>query len=251
MKNISKLKFLGSSDSAGIPVHNCTCTICTEYRHKKKTNLASCAYIEINNEIILIDAGHENISNIFDGKKITAVLLTHFHADHCLGLLRLRHSAQNIICIHPKDKEGFSDLYKHKYSLTFIENTPFEKSRLKDIFFTAIPLKHSKNTTGYLIEYKKTKLAYLSDCFALGKESMNFLKQQSLDYIFIDACYDERKEKGNHLNYKQAEKILDDLGAKKSFLIHGSHETLNYIQENNIKLKYTYVKENFEVNFPT
>lgn len=32
------LKFLGTADSAGIPVHNCTCTICKDFRKKSKIN---------------------------------------------------------------------------------------------------------------------------------------------------------------------------------------------------------------------
>ena len=103
-----KITFLGTADSAGIPVHNCLCEVCGSYRKDKKANLSTCAYIEIDNSIILLDAGHENISNIFDSKKIEAVFLTHFHADHCLGLLRLRHSFDTIKCFHPQDKNGFS-----------------------------------------------------------------------------------------------------------------------------------------------
>ncbi|MEA3451509.1 MAG: hypothetical protein U9Q83_06350 [Bacteroidota bacterium] len=33
-------------------------------------------------------------------------MLTHFHPDHALGLLRLRYSSDKIDCYHPKDKNG-------------------------------------------------------------------------------------------------------------------------------------------------
>lgn len=87
-----KLKFLGSTDSAGIPVHNCNCIVCEKYREEKRVNFSTCTYLELNVKVILLNAGIDLISNIFDKKKISAVFLTHIHADHCMGLLKLRYS---------------------------------------------------------------------------------------------------------------------------------------------------------------
>jgi phosphoribosyl 1,2-cyclic phosphate phosphodiesterase len=244
-----KLNFLGSANSAGIPVHNCSCVICCEYRGKGITNLSTSAYLELKNGVILLDAGVENISNIFDGKKIKAILLTHFHADHCLGLLRLRHSIDKIDCYHPQDEEGFSDLFKHNHSISYTQIDIFKKLNFEEFVITSIPLKHSKNTLGYCIEYKDKTIVYLTDCFGLEKESYSFLKNKNIDFAFIDACYDERKIKGNHLNYLQASKILDDLEVKNGYLMHVSHTTKEYIQENNVELKYRYVESNDSFDF--
>ncbi len=237
-----KLKFLGTADSAGFPVHNCQCMVCTYHREKGLKNLSTSAYIKVDNSVILLDAGIEDISNIFDGNDIKAVFLTHFHADHCLGLLRLRHSVQKIECFHPKDKDGFSDLFKHKHSVCYNEIEEFSTQNIDDISFTALPLKHSKNTFGYFIKTKNKNIAYLTDCSGIPKESLDFLKSQKIDLAFIDACYDERKEVGNHLNYNQASAILDELKVKEGYLMHISHTTLEYILKNKVNLKYKYVK---------
>jgi len=237
-----KLKFLGTADSGGIPSHNCTCSICQEYRLKGKKNLATSAYIECKNgEIILLDAGIEDIASIFDRKKIVAVFLTHFHADHALGLLRLRYSSDDINCYHPKDKDGFADLFKHPKAIQFTENIPFESIEINDIKFIPIPLKHSKNTTGYLIQSKNKTIAYLTDCAGIFEKSMKFLLSHDIDECYIDACLAPDFQKGNHLNYEEASKILDEINAKKSYLIHGSHVTLEYIKKNNLQLKYNYI----------
>lgn len=237
-----KLKFLGTADSAGFPVHNCKCSVCTYHRQKSKVNLSTSAYIKYNDNVILLDAGIEDISNIFDSKNINAVFLTHFHADHCLGLLRLRHSNDKINCYHPKDENGFSDLFKHKHSIGYNEIKPFESHEIDGIKFTAIPLKHSKNTFGYFIQINNINIAYLTDCAGIPKKSMTYLKKQNIDYAFIDACYDERTEVGNHLNYNQASDLLDELKVKNGYLMHISHTTLEYILENEIILRYKYVK---------
>lgn len=238
------IQFLGTANSAGIPVHNCKCKVCCSYREKKEENLSTSAYISIDNSIILLDAGIDSISSLFDGKKIEAIFLTHFHADHCLGLLRLRHSNDKMFCYHPKDKIGFSDLFKHNHSICYKQINEKQKITIKDISFTPITLKHSKNTFGYIIEYKNNTIAYLTDCFGISKENKEFLKNKEIDYAFIDACYDERKEMGNHLNYLQASEILDELNVRNGYLMHISHSTQEYIINNKIKLKYKYVRAN-------
>lgn len=236
------IQFLGTADSGGIPSHNCQCQICNEYREQKKTNLATSAYIKCDNsEIILLDAGIENISTIFDGQTIKAIMLTHFHPDHAVGLLRLRYSSDKIDCYHPKDKYGFADLYKHSKSINYIQNTPFESIKLNNIEFIPIPLKHSKNTTGYLIISKNKTLAYLTDCAGINDDSMNYLLSKKIDECYIDACLTPKYKKGNHLNYEEATIILDKIDAKKSYFIHGSHLTFDYIKKNNISLKYKYL----------
>ncbi|WP_417328542.1 MBL fold metallo-hydrolase [Halarcobacter sp.] len=237
-----KLKFLGTADSAGIPVHNCTCNVCNKYRKNNIQNLATSAYLEIEDKIILLDAGVENISTIFDGKEIKAIFLTHFHADHCLGLLKLRHSKDTIKCFHPNDKDGFSDLFKHTHSILYNKLDEFESVCIDNISFTAIPLVHSKKCNGYLIEYKNHTIAYLTDTSKVSEKVIKFLKSKKLDYCFIDACYDERKEVGNHLNYFQASKILNSLNVKNGYLMHISHTTQDYIEKNKVSLKYKYLK---------
>lgn len=238
-----ELKFLGTADSGGIPSHNCVCSICEEYRNNGKKNLATSAYIECeNDEIILIDAGIEDIASIFDGKKIAAVFLTHFHPDHAVGLLRLRYSSDKIVCYHPKDKDGFADLFKHPKAIQFKENSPFESININDITFTPIPLKHSKNTTGYLIQSSTTTVAYLTDCAGISDESMKFLKSFDIGTCYIDACLSPDSDSGNHFNYQEATIALDEIGARNSFLIHASHSTLDYIRQNNIQLKYDFCK---------
>ena len=243
-----KLKFLGTADSAGIPVHNCYCEICEEHRIQKMQNLSTSAYIQTDSGVILLDAGLDSISDMFDGKKIQGVFLTHFHSDHCMGLLRLRHSNDEINCYHPEDKQGFSDLFKHTHAINYEIMKPFESIEVDEVKFTAIPLKHSKNTFGYFIQTRNTNIAYLTDCAGLEYASLNYLCEQKIDIAFIDACYDERKNAGNHLNYRQAEKVLDKLGVKEGYLMHASHTTLEYINTQDVKLKYHYITPDDEFN---
>lgn len=100
-----EFRFLGTSDSGGIPVHNCDCLACESYREKGKINLATCGVLEDEDGVILFDGGAEDLANQFDGKTIKGVCLTHFHGDHALGLLRLRYSKDKSLVITQKMKK--------------------------------------------------------------------------------------------------------------------------------------------------
>jgi len=240
-----KFKFLGTSDSAGMPVHNCKCVACEKYRTASKTNLATCAVLELKGGVILFDAGHENLANLLDGVKIKGICLTHFHADHALGLLKLRYSNDSIICHHPKDELGFSDLFKHKKSIIYKENTELKPIFIDNIKIIPVPLKHSKNTSGYIIETPTQTIAYLTDCAGIKDKYLKILQTYNFDYVFVDACFAPPKQ-GNHLNYKSASELLNQLNTKNGYLIHQGHETLAYILENDVNLKYKYASSNQE-----
>ena len=240
-----RLRFLGTSDSAGMPVHNCMCTGCMEYRQNGRKNYPTSAIIEGEDGVIMLDAGYDEACWHLDGRVIHGIFLTHFHADHVYGLLRLRFSEETIPVFHPYDEKGFAKLYEQPHRLRFTCNTPFIPLHVNGITLTPIPLKHSKNTTGYLIETAEKRVAYLTDCAGIPKESMAFLQLKPLDAVFIDACYAPDFVGGNHLNFEQAGVFIKALGAKEGFLMHECHQTASYVLENKPMLPYPYIPEGF------
>ncbi|MDR3178138.1 MAG: MBL fold metallo-hydrolase, partial [Campylobacteraceae bacterium] len=240
------LKFIGTSDTAGIPVYGCNCAACDMYRKSGRRNGPSCAYIEFDGNAIFIDSGSDALLQIREGKKFAAQFLTHFHADHAYGLLRLRHMASSAPCYHPKDDKGFADLLTRGHGLKFVENTPFKSVTISGLEFTPIPLIHTRPTHGYLIKTPNKTAAYLTDCSGIEEQSLDFLQKANLDAVFIDASYDIDYDEGKHLNFNQANELIELIGARDGFLIHQCHYSLSYVINNNLKLKYTYIPENFE-----
>jgi len=241
-----KFEFLGTSDTGGIPLLGCTCVVCEEAREKKKNNRSTSAYLELEDgSVILFDAGYDLLSDRFNTTHIRAVFLTHFHADHCLGLLRLRKSPNPITCYIPDDAHGFGDLFTHKDSITYTVLDPFEKVCIEGVEIVAIPLMHSKPTHGYGIFTCKARVAYLTDCGGIEAPSMAYLQEQAFEHLFIDACYTSEFISTKHLNWESAGAYIKKSGAQKGYLIHASCKTLLPLHVKKVTLPYPYIDKGF------
>ncbi len=85
--NETKLTFLGTGTSQGIPVIGCHCPVCSSSDQKDK-RLRSSALIEHQGLKILIDAGPDFRQQLLrEGvDNLDAILITHEHKDHTGGL---------------------------------------------------------------------------------------------------------------------------------------------------------------------
>ena len=242
-----KFEFLGTSDTGGIPLHNCLCEICEEARKSGVSNRSTSAYLELDDgSVILFDAGYDLLCEKFNTTKIRAVFLTHFHADHCLGLIRLRKSADKICCYIPNDSNGFGDLFTHKDSIEYVVLEPFEKVVIEGVEITAVPLIHSKPTYGYMLTCKEV-VAYLTDCASIPEDSLAFLQSHTISHLFLDACYEPSYASTKHLNWESASEVIDAIAPKNGYLIHASCKTLLPLKKSGKSLKYPYIKNGFRV----
>ena len=241
-----KFEFLGTADTGGIPLHQCRCVICEEARQKGIHNRSTSAYLELDDgSVILFDAGDDLLMERFNTKRIRAVFLTHFHADHCLGLIRLRKSVDTIVCYTPNDTQGFGDLFVHKDSIDYKVLEPFESIEIEGIRIVAVPLLHSKLTHGYVVFTPKSVVAYLTDCASIPEPSLEYLKSQTIDHLFLDAAYSPCFESKKHLNWQSAEEYIDSISPKKGYLIHASCKTILPLHTSGIVLKYPYIDKGF------
>lgn len=84
---MTKLRFLGTGTSQGVPIIACQCPVCKSTDSRDKRFRAS-AFVDYEGMNILIDAGPDFRSQMLaaDIRHLDAILLTHNHKDHTGGL---------------------------------------------------------------------------------------------------------------------------------------------------------------------
>ena len=105
MKEKTRLLFLGTGTSQGVPMIGCRCPVCTSADPRDKRLRAS-ALVHCDGLDILVDAGPDFRYQMLraDVRHLDAILLTHNHKDHTGGLDDVRsfnlleHKPVNIYC---------------------------------------------------------------------------------------------------------------------------------------------------------
>jgi len=238
ISNETKLIFLGTGTSQGIPVIGCKCPVCSSMDQKDK-RLRSSALIEHGGLNILIDAGpdfrqqllRENIGTL------DAILLTHEHKDHTGGLDDVRainyltKKALPIYCeqrvkssLEMEYSYAFSE-YKYpgapEFDMKIIDERPFEvTSRLdpqKRVTVTPIRVMHYKLP---ILGYRIGNIAYITD--ANRVDDQEFSKLQGLEVLVVNTI--RKQHHISHFSLQEAIDFAQRVGAKNSYLTHLSHQ---------------------------
>lgn len=125
----------------------------------------NCYSLEINNEILLLDAGfkYKDILKFIDYKidKVVGCLVTHLHNDHSKGVKELAENGVNVYAL--------TSVFEHKAIQTHRCKTVKANSRYMVGNFTILPfeLEHDVENVGFLIQHSKTKekILYITDTF--------------------------------------------------------------------------------------
>ena len=220
-----RLTFLGTGAAGGVPLWGCSCTVCTRARidvsYARRPN---CAVIEAGEVRLLLDAGVMDVAERFPSGTLSAILITHFHADHVQGLFHLRWGFGELEVYAPHDSEGCADLYKNPGPLRFKHLSKFETFNVGDVCITPVPLVHSKPTLGYCIEHNGARLAYLSDTRELPPATASFLTEWQPHAICLDCTYPPGTEGNlNHFDLPEVIAISKDFPNSNIVLMHIGH----------------------------
>lgn len=161
-----KIKFLGTSAGWPLPRLGCNCEICIS-KNKEDTRTRTQVLV---NDSILLDAGPDTYKHLksVDVQKLDAVLISHEHPDHTLGLWDLTHIYNknkiiNIYVTHDLVARVNSLLGPHKKNLkvnVVKANQPFLINNVKVEYF---PVIHGK-IPAFGIKLKESKIfIYITD----------------------------------------------------------------------------------------
>jgi phosphoribosyl 1,2-cyclic phosphate phosphodiesterase len=223
----------------GVPTLGCSCRVCTS-QDPRDTRMRPSVAVEWEAEgvtrRVLIDTGPDFRQQAlrFGVDHIDAVLYTHAHADHILGLDDLR----PLTFTRGKQKvplyadAATAEVLERVFSYTLSENATYptrarvELRRLDGpaevdgVRFIPVPLVHGRlEVTGY----RFGNAAYLTDMSSIPESSFPLL--EGVDVVVLDALRPEPHP--SHANIADATVWAKRLQARESWFTHMSHEIMH------------------------
>ena len=243
-----RVTLLGTGTSTGVPVVGCRCRVCTS-SDPRDTRLRCAAYVEVKTESggsddvvrLVIDTGPDfRQQALAHGiEAVDAVLVTHHHFDHVVGLDDLRpfffgNPRPIPVYASPETaavlREMFAYIFRDgtypgisRLDLHEVVTAPFTvESRYGggSITVTPIPAMHG---TLPVLGYRIGRFAYLTDVSGIPKASMALLAD--LDVLVLDAL--RRDPHPTHLSFREATALAARIGARETHFIHMTHSVLH------------------------
>lgn len=251
------LTVLGSGTSMGVPTIGCDCRVCTSADPRDRRTRPS-VMVEYDGRLVLIDttpdfreqALREHIHHV------DAVLYTHGHADHILGLDDLRpltfHREGRIPLYAPEPvlrqlSSMFAYIFKGDYKFGGLARVELHQINgslelFGQVFEPVIVIHGDAEIFGY----RFGSAAYLTDFSEIPEASMQRL--QGLDVLFLDAL--RHKPHPTHSTVANSLSLVERLKPRRAFFTHICHdlphEETNASLPPNVRLAYDGLKLEFE-----
>ena len=226
-----KLKFLGTGTSQGIPVIGCRCEVCTSLDPKNKRFRSSALITTDAEKKILIDCGPDFRMQMLDNKEehVDAILLTHEHNDHVIGLDDVR----PLVFRSGKDMEIYcaervGNELKTRFAYAFAEDKypgapSFELHQIIgnfDLFDAEVIPIDILHYHLPIFGFKFENLAYITDASFISELEKEKLK--NLDFLILN-CIRKEHFHPAHFILPQVLELFEELKPKKMYLTHLSH----------------------------
>ena len=251
-----KLTFLGTGTSHGLPYVGCECAVCTSTDPLNKR--LRCSVIvedDAGSTQILVDTSPDLRQQFLREKlsQISAVMWTHTHNDHMIGLDDLRPVTDICGYVPAYATQSTMAHLQNIFGYAFVEDrehagfprlaprlieprVPFE---IGDFRITPIPILHGRaEILAYRFERAESTLIYATDCSFVPDESWEMM--QKPDVFVVDAL--RWNEHPTHFNIEQALEAAAKIGAKQTYFTHAAHD-LDHHQTNlqlppNVEMAY-------------
>jgi len=252
-----ELTVLGSGTSMGVPAIACRCPVCLSTDpHDKRTRPS--IQLRYNDRVVLIDTGPDfRAQALREGMdRLDAVLYTHSHADHILGLDDVRpFSLPEGKVINIYGNRPALDGLRRVFKYIFDGNYPFGGVPLvQDHLITGpvelfglefIPV---KVLHGYLevLGFRFGPVAYLTDYNKIPDSSYPLLR--GVEILFLDAL--RHISHPTHQTVAEALREVEKIKPRQAFFTHIahdlSHEQTNATLPTNVRLCYDGMKLEIE-----
>jgi phosphoribosyl 1,2-cyclic phosphate phosphodiesterase len=226
-----KLTVLGSGTSMGVPTLGCHCAVCTSNDpHDKRTRPS--VLLEYDGRCILIDTTPDFRFQALRAKleRLDAILYTHGHADHVLGLDDVRPfnaKQRSPVPVYASNetlatlRKQFSYVFDPPPAVSFLPQVVAQEVNGPiDLFgVTFVPI-HAFHGPMQVLGYRFGDSAYLTDFSAVPEASKDLLR--NLDHFILDAL--RHRPHPMHSTVEQSLALVTELKPAHAWFTHICHD---------------------------
>jgi phosphoribosyl 1,2-cyclic phosphate phosphodiesterase len=228
-----QITFLGTGTSHGVPMIGCQCATCRSQDPRDHRTRPSVFIQTDDGGAILIDAGPDLRAQalVHDITRVDAIVFTHGHADHILGLDDVRR--YNHIMKRPMacfaDAQTVDDI-RRMFGYVFDPDAPkggglpqLELFRVDGPFCVGrqevvpVPVLHGHRP---IFGLRFGRFAYLTDCSGIPETSWSLL--EDLDVVVLDAL--RERSHPTHFSIAEAIEAGRRIGATRTYFTHMCHD---------------------------
>lgn len=229
----ARVTFLGTGTSHGVPMIGCRCAVCRSGDPHDRRSRPSIHIAVQDGPAILVDTATDLRAQALanDITRVDAVLFTHAHADHVMGLDEVRRfnvlSGRRIpmyadartgaelrrIFAYAFDPPAFQGGGIPEVSLQPIDGP----LTVQGLDIVPVPVMHGPTP---VLGFRVGRFAYLTDCNAIPEPSFPLL--EGLDVLVLDAL--RHKPHSTHFSLSEAVATATRIGARQTFFTHICHD---------------------------
>lgn len=229
-----RVTVLGSGTSHGVPMIGCACATCHSDDPRDR-RLRPSIYVQADDGFaVLVDTGTDLRQQALTHGvvRVDAILFTHSHADHIMGLDEVRrfNAIQRAAIPAYADAGAAADIRRTfhyifappdqqgggvpQVDLHTIDGGVFAIGPLR---ITPVPLWHG---TRPILGFRIGRFAYLTDCNRIPDQSWALL--DGLDVLVLDAL--RRRPHPTHFSVDEALLVVERLKPRQTYLTHICHD---------------------------
>jgi phosphoribosyl 1,2-cyclic phosphate phosphodiesterase len=253
-----RITVLGSGTSSGVPTLGCECAVCRSEDPRDQRLRPSIA-LRLGGRNVLIDTTPDFRAQALRARirSVDAVLYTHSHADHILGLDDVRpfnYKQGGAIPIYGAEDtlEDIRRVFRYAFddgakesAVPQIETHVFTEAPF-DVFglkVKPVPIDHGRSR---VYGFRFGRAAYLTDHSAIPEESLKLL--EDLDVLFLDAL--RHRPHPTHSTVAQSLETVERLKPRRAYFTHISHDLGHRVTEETLPPHVRLAYDGLEIDVP-